>query len=147
MFRKIAEVHGSIVGLYNCKLEGNQNTIIGRVQIQSLVNGLINETMRIRFRGITFNIKVIEEVSDITEIEIEDVLSTNMDEQEGMGTKQEEDGEDMAISEDDEEDGESNNGSDGEECSDEEKDDSNQNEGEEQVYKMNGKRRKMKGLG
>ncbi|GKB29122.1 transposon TX1 [Tanacetum coccineum] len=113
VFRKIAEAHGSIARLCNCKLEGNQNTIIGRVQIQSLVNGLINETMKIKFRGIIFNVKVIEEVSDITEVEVEEVKIVNMEEQADKGSNQKNDGEDMLISEDDEEDGESNNGSNG----------------------------------
>ncbi|PWA58554.1 hypothetical protein CTI12_AA394360 [Artemisia annua] len=61
VFKSIAEVHGSIVGLKNCKLEGNQNNIMGRAQILSIVSGLINETMTVKFRGISFKVKVIEE--------------------------------------------------------------------------------------
>ncbi|GJS35010.1 transposon TX1 [Tanacetum coccineum] len=140
VFRKIAEVHGSIVRLCNCKLEGNQNTIIGRVQIQSLVNRLINEIIRIKFRGIIFNVKVIEEVSDINEVEVEEANTTNMEDQADNGSNQKNDEEDMLISEDDEEDCESNNCSNREDDElDDDEGDGKKKDGEEQVNRLDKK--------
>ncbi|GJZ44393.1 hypothetical protein Tco_0591648, partial [Tanacetum coccineum] len=114
VFKRIAEAHDSIIGLKNCKLEGNQNNVMGRVQIHSIVCGLINESMKVKFRGISFDVKVIEEVSDITEIKMEDVYSVNCHDKKDRGWNENNNEDAMVVSDNDEEDGESINGSNGE---------------------------------
>ncbi|PWA88262.1 RNA-directed DNA polymerase, eukaryota [Artemisia annua] len=65
MFRKIAAVHGTIMGLQNCRLEGNQNMAFGRVQIHTINKGLIKEDLFVNVKGKVHNISVVEEVRDI----------------------------------------------------------------------------------
>ncbi|GKE20692.1 hypothetical protein Tco_1432204 [Tanacetum coccineum] len=51
MFKKIAALHGTILGLHNCRLKGNQNLFYGRVHIRTTHKGLIKEELRIVVRG------------------------------------------------------------------------------------------------
>ncbi|PWA75311.1 Transposon TX1 [Artemisia annua] len=104
VFRKIAELHGSIVGTENCNLVGNQNLIIGRVQIHTCVKGLINEALSVKFRGMIFKVNVVEEIKDICEVEIEEVSMVNHDEQSKFGSGLKNGGDDMVISEEEDND-------------------------------------------
>ncbi|GKC63796.1 hypothetical protein Tco_1096394 [Tanacetum coccineum] len=122
VFRKIAAVHGAVVGTDNCKMEGNQNNIIGRVQIHTCVNGLINESLRIRFRGVFFKVTVIEEIRDICDIELEDVNKAKYEEHINMGSAQRKRDDDMVVSDEEDNDGssEDSNGEEGDSDDDKE---------------------------
>ncbi|PWA51457.1 hypothetical protein CTI12_AA417390 [Artemisia annua] len=72
VFKRIAGVHGIIVETENCRLNGNQNVIVGRVHIHTIAKDLINESLNLQFRGKTFKVKVIEEIRDITSVDTEE---------------------------------------------------------------------------
>lgn len=61
-FKKIAALHGSILGLQNCRVEGNQNMTFGRVQIHTINKGLINEDLNIKCKGKVHKVNIVEEV-------------------------------------------------------------------------------------
>ncbi|PWA53070.1 hypothetical protein CTI12_AA448820 [Artemisia annua] len=61
VFLKIAALHGAIIGMQNCKLEGNQNIIVGRVHVHTVNKGLIKEDLNIKIRGKMFKVNVTEE--------------------------------------------------------------------------------------
>ncbi|PWA84156.1 hypothetical protein CTI12_AA160700 [Artemisia annua] len=65
------------MGTFNCKLEGNQNLIIGKVQIHTTTKGLVNEELSVTVKGKSFKVNVVEEIRDITEVDIEEVIKTN----------------------------------------------------------------------
>ncbi|GKE79087.1 hypothetical protein Tco_1545207 [Tanacetum coccineum] len=60
------------MGLKNCRLEGNQNIVIGKVHIHSVATCLINETLNVRCKSKVFKVSIVEEVRDITEFAIEE---------------------------------------------------------------------------
>ncbi|GJR76960.1 putative RNA-directed DNA polymerase [Tanacetum coccineum] len=101
VFRKIAVVHGRVMGLRNCKLEGNQSVIIGKVQIH-----LVKEKLNVMCMEKMFKVEVIEEVGDIEEFEIEELKDDESDRNSNNGS--DEDGGDS-----DSEDGGSNDSDNG----------------------------------
>ncbi|GKC90225.1 hypothetical protein Tco_1150874 [Tanacetum coccineum] len=50
-FKKIAALHGTILAMSTCRLEGNQNIIYGRVHTHTLNKGLIKEELNIKEEG------------------------------------------------------------------------------------------------
>ncbi|GJV00541.1 putative nucleotidyltransferase, ribonuclease H, partial [Tanacetum coccineum] len=72
MFKKIAALHETILGLHNCRLEGNENLLYGRVHIRMTHKGLIKKELRIVVRGKAYEVSVVEEVRDITMTNIQD---------------------------------------------------------------------------
>ncbi|GKB88745.1 transposon TX1 [Tanacetum coccineum] len=112
VFRKIAAVHGRLMGLRNYKLEGNQSVIIGKVQIHTWNKGLVKEKLNVMCMEKMFKVEVIEEVGDIEEFEIEELKVVSLEDRASVNAKKK-DIDDMVISdEDDESDRNSNNGSD-----------------------------------
>ncbi|PWA87808.1 hypothetical protein CTI12_AA126710 [Artemisia annua] len=77
VFKRIAGLHGIIVETKNCRLEGNQNVIYGKVLIHTTAKDLINESLSIKCIGKSFKIKVIEEVRDISYVDIEENNEVN----------------------------------------------------------------------
>ncbi|GJW71457.1 hypothetical protein Tco_0128374 [Tanacetum coccineum] len=80
--------HGTILALHNCSLEGNQNLIYGRVQVHTVNNGLIREDLMVNVKGKIHEVKVVEEIRDITLINIQDGNSRSPElngEEEGPG--------------------------------------------------------------
>ncbi|PWA76953.1 hypothetical protein CTI12_AA229170 [Artemisia annua] len=120
-FKKIAALHGTILGMHNCRLEGNQNLVYGRVQIHTINKGLINEVLNVTVRRKNHKVCVVEEVRDIVSMEIEEVCNGRR-----VDEKMEDHVEDNGMQVDDEErdeDGESN--SEGGETSEDEEDNQN----------------------
>ncbi|PWA92790.1 glycosyltransferase family 92 [Artemisia annua] len=74
MFKKIAALHGTILGMHNCRLEGNQTLVYGRVQIHSINKGLINEVLNEKVKGKYHKVCVVEEVRDIVNVDIQKVV-------------------------------------------------------------------------
>ncbi|PWA61144.1 zinc finger, BED-type [Artemisia annua] len=74
-----AALHGVIIGLQNCRLEGNQNLVYGRVQIQTINKGLIREVLRVVVDGKTHEVNVVEEIRDITVTNLQDVEAKGQD--------------------------------------------------------------------
>nr|GEY63360.1 hypothetical protein [Tanacetum cinerariifolium] len=70
-------VHGTILATSNCRLEGNQNTIIGRIQIHTNNKGLIKEELNIKVKGRIHKVSVVKEVRDISHLEIQVVAKNN----------------------------------------------------------------------
>ncbi|GKC26257.1 hypothetical protein Tco_1033551, partial [Tanacetum coccineum] len=106
--------HGTVLGLLNCRLEGNQNLVYGRVQIHTIKQGLINEEVTVTVKGKNHRINIVEEVKDIVITEIQEVVKRRC-EDEKVGDY------DMQVDEGEgDEKGETN--SEGEESSDEEED-------------------------
>nr|GEY81294.1 RNA-directed DNA polymerase, eukaryota [Tanacetum cinerariifolium] len=48
---KITAVHGTIVGLHNCRIKGNQTVIYGRVHIHAINKGMVKEDLFVRVNG------------------------------------------------------------------------------------------------
>ncbi|GKC08744.1 hypothetical protein Tco_1000354 [Tanacetum coccineum] len=84
----------------NCNLNGNPKLISGRVQIHTCVKGLINEALSIKFRGMIFEMNVVEDIRDICDMEIEEASIVNYDNQSKISSDQKKDEDDMVISED-----------------------------------------------
>ena len=72
IFTNIARWHGNVIALSNCKLEGNQACITGRVLIHTGAMELIREKLQMKLKGKTFSVFVIEEVGDVVEGDIVD---------------------------------------------------------------------------
>ncbi|GJV96591.1 retrovirus-related pol polyprotein from transposon TNT 1-94 [Tanacetum coccineum] len=68
--RKGESVHGTVLGLTNCTLKGNQNLVYERVQIHTSNKGLINEEVIVIVKGINHKVNAVEEVRDISSIDI-----------------------------------------------------------------------------
>nr|GEW35018.1 transposon TX1 [Tanacetum cinerariifolium] len=71
VFSNIAKWHGNVIEFSNCKLEGNQTCITGRVLIHTGATELIREKLQVKLKGKTFRVSVIE-VSDVVEGDIVD---------------------------------------------------------------------------
>ncbi|GJT07816.1 transposon TX1 [Tanacetum coccineum] len=127
-FKKIATLHESIVGTKNCNLNGNPKLISGRVQIHTCVKGLINEALSIKFRGMIFEVNVVEDIRDICEVEIEEASIVNYDNQSKIGSDQKKDEDDMVISEDADSDRSCDDSNREEEDNDDEEEDDNRKE-------------------
>nr|GEV52861.1 transposon TX1 [Tanacetum cinerariifolium] len=65
-FKEIAAVHGKILGLHNCRLEGNQNTLYEREQIHTSSKGLIREELYVKVKEKYHKVSIVEEIRDIT---------------------------------------------------------------------------------
>ncbi|GKD98924.1 hypothetical protein Tco_1382821 [Tanacetum coccineum] len=65
-FQKIAALHGTILGMHTYRLEGNQHTVCGRVNIHTINKGLIKEDLQVKFKGKMHKLSVVEEAKDIT---------------------------------------------------------------------------------
>ena len=70
--QKIASLHGTILGLQNCRVEGNQHMMFGRVHIHTANKGLIKEEFRVKVKGKIHEVSVVEEIRDITITEMQD---------------------------------------------------------------------------
>ncbi|GKC41779.1 hypothetical protein Tco_1059501 [Tanacetum coccineum] len=58
---------------FSCWGEGNQNLIYGRVHIHTSINkGLIKEELKVSVKGKVYEVRVVEEIRDITMIGIQD---------------------------------------------------------------------------
>ncbi|PWA51584.1 hypothetical protein CTI12_AA463020 [Artemisia annua] len=68
-FKKIAALHGSIIDTNNCCLEGHQSVAIGRVMIHTITLELIKEVVHIKVKKRTYKVVVVEEISNVVEIE------------------------------------------------------------------------------
>ncbi|PWA40968.1 hypothetical protein CTI12_AA557870 [Artemisia annua] len=122
LFKKIAGLHGTILGLQNCTLEGNQNTVFGRVQIHTINQGLIREEISIKVKGKIHKVCVVEEVRDITCWNMQDVVSSEHVSKIGDVEEEKVGENDMQIDEEEREDDGDSNGEEGE-SSDEERGD------------------------
>ncbi|GJV40051.1 putative RNA-directed DNA polymerase [Tanacetum coccineum] len=71
VFKKIAALHGRVIGSSNCKLEGNQNLIVGKVQLHTTNKGLIKESLYVKLYEKKFKVDIIE-VGDVIEFEIDE---------------------------------------------------------------------------
>ena len=69
--------HGTIMGMHNCRLDGNQNLLCGKVHIHTVSKVLIDDVLNIKVKGKEFNVIVVEEARDVTELDIEEVNGTN----------------------------------------------------------------------
>ncbi|PWA70467.1 hypothetical protein CTI12_AA288100 [Artemisia annua] len=78
---------------------GNQNLIVGKVQIHTSSNGLINESLIIKVCGKSLKVNVIEELRDISEYDIEATRVTSHEEQVDNGVESNKDRDDMIVSE------------------------------------------------
>ncbi|PWA43798.1 Transposon TX1 [Artemisia annua] len=116
VFKKVAAIHGRVIGNVNCKLEGSQNLIVGKVQIHTCNNGLIKETLFVKVFGRKFRVEVIEEVGDIMEFELDVMASESKDENEKDAEQHHEKGgdNDMVISDSETSDDTSEEGSESE---------------------------------
>nr|GEZ85245.1 transposon TX1 [Tanacetum cinerariifolium] len=83
VFKRISAPNGTIMGLKNCRLEGNQNIVIRKVHIHAIATCSINETLNIRCNSKVFKVSIVEEVKDITEFAIEE--NNKKDEHEEQG--------------------------------------------------------------
>ncbi|PWA13703.1 hypothetical protein CTI12_AA631290 [Artemisia annua] len=118
-FRRIAALHGTILGFHNCRLEGNQSVTYGRVQIHTINKGLIKENLTVRVKRKGYKVSVVEEMRDIIEMDMHETVKRNQD---GLEENEEEnkmEDIDMNIGEDDDG-GDEGNNSDSGESSDEE---------------------------
>ncbi|GJT91868.1 hypothetical protein Tco_1080713 [Tanacetum coccineum] len=98
-------LHGTILGLQNYRLESNQSTIMGRVHIHTINKGLIREELSVKVKGKAHRISVVEEVGDITSMEIQEVVTSEQVSKVGVETGGKTGENDMQIDEEDEEDG------------------------------------------
>ncbi|GKC44504.1 transposon TX1, partial [Tanacetum coccineum] len=73
MFKKIAALHGTILALRNCRLEGNQNLIYGRVNILTNNKGLIKEDLQVVVKGNTHDVSVVEEIRNVLTLDLQNV--------------------------------------------------------------------------
>ncbi|GKC50388.1 hypothetical protein Tco_1073133, partial [Tanacetum coccineum] len=73
MFKKLAAPYGRVLGMLNCRLEGNQNLVYGRVQIHTINKGLINEDVIVTVKGKSHKINIVEEVKEIFITDIQEV--------------------------------------------------------------------------
>ncbi|GJY96199.1 RNA-directed DNA polymerase, eukaryota, reverse transcriptase zinc-binding domain protein [Tanacetum coccineum] len=130
-FKKVTALHSTIMALHNCRIEGNQNMILGRVQIHTINKGLVKEDLNIKVKGNIHKISVVEEIRDITCWNIQEAVASENASKIGdeVGDKMGEN--DMIIDEEDDENGGEPNGEG--ESSDEEKDDED-GEGNEDEY-------------
>nr|GEY16743.1 transposon TX1 [Tanacetum cinerariifolium] len=72
MFKKIAAIHGTILAMSNCRLEGNQSISCGRVHIHTYNKGLIKDELNIKVQRKLHRISVVEEVRDISKVDIQE---------------------------------------------------------------------------
>ncbi|GJR95889.1 transposon TX1, partial [Tanacetum coccineum] len=77
IFKRIMRLHGIIAETQNYRLEGNQNLKYGKVLIHTTATDLINKSLSINYKGKSFKIKVIEEVMDISFVDIEENNEVN----------------------------------------------------------------------
>nr|GEY16744.1 transposon TX1 [Tanacetum cinerariifolium] len=71
-FKKIAAIHGTILAMSNCRLEGNQSISCGRVHIHTYNKGLIKDELNIKVQRKLHRISVVEEVRDISKVDIQE---------------------------------------------------------------------------
>ncbi|GKC45930.1 transposon TX1 [Tanacetum coccineum] len=128
VFKKIAAIHGTILALHNCRMEGNQNLTYGRVKIHTINKGLISEELNVQVKGKIFKIKMLlrdisektntTEIRDITVVDLQEVTKKRC-----VDEKINEfwDGNDLQVDDEEGVEGESN--SEGDESSDDENDD------------------------
>ncbi|PWA66458.1 hypothetical protein CTI12_AA324400 [Artemisia annua] len=121
-FKKIAALHGTILGTSNCSLEGNQSIIYGRVHIRTIKKGLIRKELNMKVQGKIHKVSVVKEIRDIHKIVFQDNSKLRQD------SKLEEGEVDMmkdnvSQHEDEKVDDEGDSNSKGEDSSDEEADD------------------------
>ncbi|GJW16708.1 transposon TX1 [Tanacetum coccineum] len=129
VFRKIAALHGRVLGFKNCNLKGNQSLIIGKVQIHTCNKGLVKEKVNVICMGKVFKVEVIEEVGGIEEFETEEVkVASQEDRASANAEKRYMD--DMVVSDEDD-DNDSNSGSDEDEGESENGDEGKKKEDEE----------------
>nr|GEW93933.1 transposon TX1 [Tanacetum cinerariifolium] len=100
VFKRISASHGSNLAMHNYRLEGNQNLIYGMVQIHTVNKGLINKELNVTDKWIDFKVNVVEEIRDITNIDIHDVVKSSHGDKKKNDTIK---GNDIEV--DDEEDG------------------------------------------
>ncbi|PWA73844.1 hypothetical protein CTI12_AA256260 [Artemisia annua] len=74
--------------MHNCRLDGNQNLICGKVHIHTISKVLIDDVLNIKVKGKEFNVIVVEEARDVTELDIEEVNGTNHHDEEHNGSVQ-----------------------------------------------------------
>lgn len=60
---------GDVIEFSNCKLEGTQSVIVGRVMIHTSASVLINEAVVVKIGKYSFNVLVKEEVRDIVHLD------------------------------------------------------------------------------
>ncbi|PWA52951.1 hypothetical protein CTI12_AA449830 [Artemisia annua] len=99
VFKKVAALHGTILGMNNCTLEGNQNLVYGRVKIHTINKGLIREEVTVMVKGKNYIVNVVEEVRDISIVNIQEAGGESV-EDEGEGDQKvrcEEDGGPAAV--------------------------------------------------
>ncbi|GJX06282.1 putative ribonuclease H protein [Tanacetum coccineum] len=120
VFKKIAALHGRVIGSNYCNLEGNQNLIVGKVQVHTINKGLIKESLYVKVYGRKFKVEVNEEVGDIMDFGMEEIITNRKIENE-MEEKGDEN--DMAISDNESCDESSEEGTESEEEGNEVKDD------------------------
>nr|GEW10654.1 hypothetical protein [Tanacetum cinerariifolium] len=72
VFSNIARWHGNVIEHSNCKLEGNQTCITGRVLIHTGATELIREKLQVKLKGKKFRVFVIYKVGDLVEGDIMD---------------------------------------------------------------------------
>ncbi|GJS53764.1 hypothetical protein Tco_0627126 [Tanacetum coccineum] len=71
IFKKVAAMHGTILALHKCSLEGNQNIGYGRVHIHMIKKSLIREDLNVIVNGKVHKVSMVEEVRDITNFELQ----------------------------------------------------------------------------
>ncbi|GKD02426.1 transposon TX1, partial [Tanacetum coccineum] len=98
VFKKIVAVHGRVIGSSNCKLEGNQSLIVGKVQLHTINKGLIRESLYVKLYEKKFKVDVIEEVGDVMELEMEEKGAMDKNKIEHKETHEKGDDNDMVIS-------------------------------------------------
>ncbi|GJS09127.1 zinc finger, CCHC-type containing protein [Tanacetum coccineum] len=98
VFKKIAALHGRVIGSSNCKLEGNQNLIVGKVQLHTINKGLIKESLYLKLYEKKFKVDIIEEVGDVMEFEMEEKGDIGKNENELKDPQENGDENDMVIS-------------------------------------------------
>nr|GEU88558.1 transposon TX1 [Tanacetum cinerariifolium] len=103
-FKEIAAVYGKILGLHNCRLEGNQNTLYGRVQIHTSSKGLIREELYVKVKEKYHKVSIVEEIRDITITGIMDVCCGRMEERTEEDVKKRKDNDMLIDEEEDDED-------------------------------------------
>lgn len=87
VLRNIANLHATILGMHNCSLKGNQNTVCGRVQIHTINKGLIKEDLHVKFKGKLHKVSVVEEARDIINWDIQEVSQGNQEDYEVESNK------------------------------------------------------------
>nr|GEU99624.1 transposon TX1 [Tanacetum cinerariifolium] len=98
VFKKIDGLHRRVIGSSNCKLEGNQNLIVGKVQLHTINKGLIKEPLYVKLYEKKFKLDVIEEVGNVMEFEMKEKGVIGKNKIEHMETHKNEDENDIVVS-------------------------------------------------